>query len=267
MTANPADNQSPSTAEHDAALEQVIERGALVLQRNRDISLQELAAAITDEVPAFWAFPGQVIPFPEIPTPVTMTAELEQALRELPEVFGKVNLEERREMTEAEILDVYREHEALKILESDLKDRRDNLKAYVRHHMDVQAEREGRANPADLIEDGEKVAEASPRDKAGFYVLGEKGKPERLNIPETNLAFSREASSYKAELSGARLTELYEAGEITRDQYLALTREVRVFDEDKARKSIMKDHSLLKVLARITERGGMKSALYVRKAR
>ena len=263
-------NQSPATDEApDAALQQIIERGTLALQHNRDMTLTELAAAITDEVPAFWTAPGQVIPFPEIPTPVTLTDEIKQALNALPEVFGKVNLQDRREMTDAEVLDVYKEHEALKALEDVLKGRRDNLKTYVRHHMDVQAEREDRAKAADVFdtETGEKIADASPRDKAGHYVLGEKGKPERLNIADTNQAFSREASSYKASLSGERLTELADAGVITREQYLALTREVRVFDEDKARKSIMKDKSLLGVLARITERGGMKSALYVRKAR
>lgn len=265
MTVTPDVDQAP---EQSAELVQIIERGTYALRQNPNATLAELAAAITDEVPTFWAMPGMVVPFPDIPSPVSMTKEMEDALLALPEVFGKTNLDRRRTMTDDEVLAVYKEHEALKALETSLKDRRDNLKAYVRHHLDVAAEQEGRAVPADVFdENGEKVREASPRDPSGFYVLGEKGKPERLNIGDTGQAFSREASSYKAQVDGDRLTELYDAGQITREQYLALTVERRVFDEDKARKSISKDKTLLGVLARITQRGGMKSALYVRKAR
>lgn len=267
MTVTDDVNQSPAD-EVSKDLAVIIERGTYALKQNPNASLAELAAAITEEVPTFWAAPGVVVPFPEIPAPVSMTKEMEEALLSLPEVFGKVNLDKRRTMSDDEILAVYREHEALKALENSLKDRRDNLKAYVRHHLDVAAEQEGRAVPADVYdENGQKVQEASPRDPHGFYVLGEKGKPERLNIGETGQAFSREASSYKAQVDGERLTELYDAGQITREQYLALTVERRVFDEDKARKSIQKDKTLLGVLAKITERGGMKSALFVRRAR
>lgn len=263
MSVNSDDNQSPSKD-----LEVIIERGSYVLRSNPDASLAEIAAAITDEVPTFWAMPGQVVPFPDIPTPVQMTSQMQTDLETLPEVFGKVNLDSRRTLTEDEIVLVYREHEALKDLENALKGRRDNLKAYIRHHLDVAAEEENRAVPADVYDkNGDKIVEASPRDPSGFYVLGEKGKPERLNIPGTNQAFSREASSYKAQVSGDRLTELYNAGEISREDYLAFTREVRVFDEEKARKALAKDRRLLGLLAKITERGGMKSALFVRKAR
>lgn len=267
MTVTNDVDQSPET-EQSAELVTIIERGTYALKQNPNASLAELAAAITEEVPTFWAAPGVVVPFPEVPAPVTMTAEMEQALLALPEVFGKTAIEKRRTLTEAEILAVYREHEALKVLEDSLKSRRDALKTYVRHHLDAEAEEQDRAVPADVFdENGEKVREASPRDPHGHYVLGEKGKPERLNIPGTNQAFSREASSYKAQVDGHRLTELYDAGQITREQYLALTVERRVFDEDKARRAIQKDKTLLGVLARITQRGGMKSALYVRKAR
>lgn len=266
MTVTPDVDQASSTASKE--LDVIVERGSYLLRQNPDATLAELAAAITDEVPTFWAFPGQVVPFPDVPTPVTLTSEVQQALNALPEVFGKTNIEKRRTMTEDEISLVYREHEALKAIEDVLKNRRDNLKTYVRHHMDVDGEESGIAAPADVYdEEGQKVREASPRDPHGHYVLGEKGKPERLNVPGTNQAFSREASSYKAQVSGDRLTELFNAGEITREDYLAFTREVRVFDEDKARKALAKDRRLLGLLARITERGGMKSALYVRKAR
>lgn len=268
MTVTPDVDQSPVSDEVSKDLAIIIERGTYALKQNPDASLAELAAAITEEVPTFWAAPGVVVPFPEVPAPVQMTAEMEQALLALPALFGKTAIEKRRTMTDDEILAVYREHEALKVLEDALKTRRDSLKTYVRHHLDVAAEEEGRAVPADVYDaDGVKHVEASPRDPHGHYVLGEKGKPERLNIPETNQAFSREASSYKAKVDGDRLTELYDAGQISREDYLALTVERRVFDEDKARKAIQKNKTLLGVLAKITERGGMKSALYVRKAR
>lgn len=265
MTVTDDVNQAP---EQSAELVSIIERGTYVLKHNPNATLAEIAAAITEEVPNFWTVPGQVVPFPDVPTPVVMTPEIQEALNALPEVFGKVSVDKRRTMTEEEILDVYKEHEALKALEDVLKSRRDNLKTYVRHHLDVDAEERNIAVPADVFDKkGNKIADASPRDPHGHYVLGEKGKPERLHIPGTNQDFSREASSYKAQVDGDRLRELHEAGEISREDYLALTREVRVFDEDKARKALAKDKRLFGVLARITQRGGMKSALYVRKAR
>lgn len=266
MSITEINNGNEST--NSKSLDVIIERGTYALRQNPDVALADLAAQITEEVPTFWAAPGVVVPFPDVPSPVTLTPAIREALEALPEVFGKTSIEKRRTMTDAEILDVYREHEALKALEDALKSRRDSLKTYVRHHLDVDAEETNRAIPADVYDkDGNKIAEASPRDPHGHYVLGEKGKPERLNIPGTNQAFSREASSYKAKVSGDRLQELYEAGEITREEYLSFTREVRVFDEEKARKALSKDKSLLGLLARITERGGMKSALYVRKAK
>jgi hypothetical protein len=262
------DKQTDQSTEVSKDLTTIIERGQFALRMNPDQTLAELAAAITEEVPTFWTMPGQVIPFPDVPAPVIMTKEIQEALEALPEVFGKVNIEKRRTLTPEEITQVFDEHEALGALQNVLQDRRDNLKEYVRTHLDVDAEEENRAIPADVFDaEGNKIAEASPRDPHGHYVLGEKGSPERLNVPGTNKAFSREASSYKASISGDRLLELYEAGEISREDYLAFTREVRIFDENKARQAIHKDPRLLGLLARITQRGGMKSALFVRKAK
>lgn len=241
--------------EVDAALTPVIERGTLVLRADPEISLKDLATEITSEPPVHDPLGlGGVMPFPKIPEPVVLTDADIEALRALPEVFGKVNITERRVLTPEENAAIFREQQVVKAVLAVMSDREDSLKEYVRTSFDVQAEADGIADPA-----------TSPRDAAGHYVLGKKGAPERLPIPGTNKAWSREARGGSVSLSGARLEELYANGAISKEEYYAFTREVRVFDEKKARASIAKNPRLLGLLSRITQRGGMSSALFVRK--
>lgn len=251
------ENTEPQTAadEARAALAPVIERGTIVLRSNPDASLTEIAAAITEEPPLHDPLmTGAVMPFPAIPEPVVLDEEAIEALKALPAVFGQVNLDKRRTLTDLENQSVYTEMVVVKKVLETLKGREEALKEYVRTSFDVAAEEAGLADP-----------ETSPRDQHGHYVLGEKGKPERLPIPGTNKAWSREMRGGTTTLDGARLKELYEAEAITKEEYYAFTREVRVFDEEKARKSLAKDPNLLGLLARITKRGGVGSALFTRK--
>lgn len=251
------ENTTPQTTadEVSAALAPVIERGTIILRSNPDASLKEIAAAITEEPPLHDPLmQGGVMPFPDLPTPVVLEEDHIEALKALPAVFGKVNLEERRVMTDLENQSVHAEMVVVKKVMEVLSGREDALKEYVRTSMDVKAEQDGAAHP-----------EHSPRDAHGHYVLGKKGAPERLEIPGTNKAWSREMRGGTTTLDGARLRELYENDAISKEEYYAFTKEVRVFDEEKARKSVAKDPSLLGLLARITKRGGVSSALFIRK--
>ena len=57
------------------------------------------------------------------------------------------------------------------------------------------------------------------------------------------------------------------AGEISREDYLALTVENRVFDEAKASKAILAKPERLSILKRITKKTGANTSLTVRKAK
>lgn len=241
--------------EVQAALVPIIERGTQIIRANPDLSLKEIAAAITEEPPLHDPLmTGGVMPFPPMPDPVVLDEAAVEALRALPEVFGKTNITERRAMTPEENAAVHREMEVVKAVLAVMGNREDALKEYVRTSLDVAAEEAGLADP-----------EKSPRDANGHYVLGAKGKPERLPIPGTNKAWSREMRGGSTSIDSARLKELYEAEAITKEEYYAFTKEVRVFDEEKAHKAIFKNPSLLGLLTRITKRGGVSSALFTRK--
>ncbi len=248
------------------ALSPIAERGVIAARKDPSLSIKDLAQAIVDEPPLYWGG-KDLIPFPKVPNAVVLTDEDKVALSAFPTVFGKVAPTERRTLTGDEIHAAYLEHEVLSKIETLIASRRDNLKEYVKHHLDVDAEERNAAIPQPVVdkETGEVTVEASPRDSAGHYVLGSKGKPERLPIPDTNLEWSREARAGLTSVSGSRLTELYEAGEISKEDYYAFTREQRVFDEEKTRKSLAKNPALFDLLARITQRSGVGSAMFIRK--
>lgn len=255
-----------TTTTESTALSPTAEAGRLAFRTNPAASLKELAEQITEEPPLYWGG-TDLVPFPAVAPTLVITDEHAAALKALPEVFGKVQPKERRTLTAEEVKAAYDEHEVLKVIETLIADRRSAIKTTVKHHLDVLAEEENRAVPKPVIvkATGEVKVEASPRDADGHYVLGKKGEPERYAIPGTNQAWSREFRGGITSLSGARLKELYEAGEVSKEDYFAFTKEQRVFDEDKARASLAKNPRLYDLLVRITTRGGVGSSIWVRK--
>lgn len=195
----------------------------------------------------------------EVPETAMITPEVREALKALPRVFGKVIVEERRALQDAEIGDVYAEYKNIRTIGDTLKQREEVLKENIRTHIDVRAEGNG-VNDADL-------------DDSGHYLLPTKGNPVRVSIPNSNEQFSLEYRSGRAgktAISSEALLDAYEEGTITREQYLSLTRERRVFDEEKASKAVLADPSLLSVLRDASVRTGQTNpgtSLYLRKAK
>lgn len=195
-----------------------------------------------------------------VPDTSMITPEVRDALKTLPRVFGKVVVEERRELQESEIGDIYAEYKTITTIGDTLAQRKDVLKENIRTHIDVQAESNEDVDEDDL-------------DDSGHYLLPTKGNPVRVPIPNSNEQFSLEYRSGRAgktSISSEALLDAYETGAITREQYLSLTREVRVFDEDKASKAVLADPSLLAVLRDASRRTGQTNpgtSLYLRKAK
>jgi hypothetical protein len=232
-----------------AELSPLIKQGQIALREGA--SLAAVAAAMLVEMPEVEALAPAA---PTVPAPVELTPEVKQALEQMAEVFAAVQPTERRRLSDTEVAALYIERDVVKKVGEVLAGREENIKEYVRNHLDVVAEETGRTDAN------------TPRDSKGHYVVAEKGKPERLPIAGTNQAFSREFRSGKASVDGSRLLDMYEAGEISREDYLSFTREMRVFDEDKALKAINDDPKRLEILARLAVPASPTTSLFVRKA-
>lgn len=225
-------NTSEDPMEADLAV--LIERGKVAMNDPKVTDLKGLMARLVEEPVTLGGN------FPAIAPEVQITPEDAQALVALPAVFGKVQPTERREITADEADALMKEAAVIKTI-TDLLDGRDEaIKTIVRHHLDKEAERLGQAS------------DETPRTPAGNYAL-----PGKVDAPSTGQRWSRILTKGSASINANRLKELYEAGHVSREDYLAFTREERVFDEMKARDAIRKNPTLLGLLRKITDRSGV----------
>lgn len=243
------------TSTDKKALAAAVERGTIVLKQGGDLA--QIREALTDvaEVEA-----PQVVAFPPVPSPIVLTDDVKKALRRLPDVFAQVQPLERRALTEAELAQVHDERDVLGHIVDLLGGRQEDLKEIVRTHMDVVAEKDGKADPDESL-----------RDAHGHYVLAAKGNPERVHIPGTNLDFSREYRAGRDSLDTSVLEEMVTNGEISREAYLAMTVERRVFDENKTMLALSAKDSLradiFKAIKAMTKKGVPGTSLFTRKAK
>ena len=190
-----------------------------------------------------------------------------EALLALPGVFGKVQPDSRRTLTADEVKGLWDERLVLKAIGDLLDSREEDIKTLVRHHLDVDAEESGRAVSKAVIdpETHKVIVEATPRDINGHYVLAAPQQPERLNVPGTDQAFSREFRTGSISVDADLLLRLHEDGDLSREDYLSFTREVRVFDKAKALAAISKNPNLLGLLAKISRKGLASTSIQARK--
>jgi hypothetical protein len=238
--------------------------GVLALLRDKpDTKLTDLAAkvAVAETVQ-----PTDVAaPFPDLPKPVAITDELKRALKHLPAVFGSVDLNTRRSLTQKELDELTLEESVIRLIASVLGPRQDAIKEIIRVHMDVKAEETGVAVPkAKLGPEGEVIVAATPRDQNGHYLLAGPQDPHQVAVGPVR--WSQEYSADAAKPSLKVLEDLHKSGEISREDYLAVTRPERVLDESRLRTFIRKNPaSGLALLRKITVTGKAKASLYLRK--
>ena len=260
-----ATSQIEQEVEQETALVPFLQRGRIILAKET-FSFAEVQDAVLDPVNPH-AADEYVQPFPKVPAPVAMTDEVKGALARVAEVFNSVPITSRRALTPTEITSLFHEQETLRIIAKDLTARDEAIKEAIRTHQDVIAEVVGAARPAPVRdESGEIFAHATPRVKDGHYLLAAKNAPAVTEVPGTNKAYSNEYRTGSISINQKTLTTLAVSNEITRLQYLALTREVRVFDEAKATAAVVKDPSLLTVIRAISERTPPTVALNIRTA-
>ncbi len=204
------------------------------------------AALVADHTPP----PVVVTPKPSVQ--IKMTDKLVRALTVLPAVFAKVQPETARALSLTEVKELDEEYAAIQEIAKALTARSNAIKNTMRIHMASVAVAHGDANSRTDI------------DAKGFPVVASQGAPQQLPVPETTHAWSLEYREAEVTVNDGQLVRMLNDGEITRAQYLALTKDVRVFDEDKAFASIVKDNSLLSVLRKITRKGTPSTALFIR---
>lgn len=220
-------------------LEVLLKRGEVALAKNQDLSLRGLAAAMmADE----YAQP-EVQAFPELPKVRRLTDAARVALTKLSEVFGRVQPTERVLLDNEERAMLVLERQILTTVSEEVKAREEAIKETMRTQMDVQAEKDGRANP-----------QTTERDRHGHYLLAKPGVPETLDVPEMNGYWERTYRTGTTKVDTDTLLKMYEQGDISRTEYLALTESVRVPSERKIM-AFIRQHPQrgLKLLAQITQ--------------
>lgn len=241
----------------------VVERGRTLLKK-KEATLSDVALAVTQDVTEV----KDPKPFPAVPKGRTLTEAVRNVLKSVPQVFGSVQMETRRTLSEAELEQVYTEHAVLDTVCKTLKARVEDIKEIVRTHMDVDAEERNLARAKEVHRGGKLAAEATPRDSKGHFLLAqETGHPYRIPIPGTDKEYSLEYRAGKVTLDGDALLGMFERGEISREEYLGFTRETRVLDETRATNFIKRNPERgMDILAKITHQEPPSTSLYIRKA-
>jgi hypothetical protein len=246
-------------------IEPVLAGALALLQAKPDISLDELAAQVVAAVPAAPA--AEAEPFPKLPKTVELTDEVRRALKNVASIFNSVVIKDRRSLTKDELDLLTMEQGVIILIGATLIARQEAIKETIRHHMDVDAEEQGLAVPKDKLgPDGEVIVAATPRDQHGHYLLATSGEPHQVQCGP--VLWSQEASSATPKPNDSALQAGFRAGTISREDYLAVSREVRVFDPEKARALVRKEPARgLAVLRQVTVGGKPKSSLYLREVK
>lgn len=249
-------------------LEAAIERGRIALKSD-DATLGTVAKAMVDADVADAPLAPEAQPFPDLPKRVELTDKVRRAMNALPKLFGAVQPELRRTLSDRELNDLYFEREAIRTVTTALSGRDDAIKETVRNHMDADAEERGVAVPKAQVDKktGEVIVPATPRDSHGHYVLATPEKREEVPIPGTNQMFVREYRRPSVSVDLSALLKMYEDGEITREEFLGMTRETRVLDEGKVWNFVRRyPERGLELLGKITKHGAPGTNFNVRKA-
>lgn len=240
-------------------------RGALKLIEE-NAPLDEVAGAI--ESPG--EPPQEERPFPDLPSPLPLSAEVKAAMLLLPDLFGKVHPVTRRALDENEVKAIGREAELVKAVKAVLEDRDKAIGEIVRVHNDVTAETQGVAvsRPHTGRRGGEikVIVEATQRDSKGHYLLSAPQNPVQVPIPGTGKAFSQEFTSGKISYNEDALQALVDSNALRAAEYRAIT--TRRLDPAKMSEFIRKHPARgLEVLRRITRRSAPGQSMYIRKSK
>lgn len=178
---------------------------------------------------------------------VEFTAVLRNALKALPDLFGQVMPDKARLLDRHEVKALTDEMNAITVIEEQLKQRKEAIKATMRNHQDFQGQEDGTASGSVRIAEG--VAK-------GHLLLGRAGQPYETPVDGYADCWQQKMVRGKVEVDGSGIFDLFKAGLVEHEEMLAFTRVAgRVYDEDKAQAFIRKNPERgLKILAALTVR-------------
>lgn len=188
-----------------------------------------------------------------LPSTTKLDSDDRAALERLPKVYGQVVPTEKRDLTEAEVAALFEERQTLDALEKMIKERKEAIRDTVVNAMDCRYE----AGPSD--------EEEPDRDKGGHYV-----RNGAIRVPDSKQQFSWEASGGKIQVDLDALREVAadpEIPEITHQDFLNMTDQVRVLNVGAFLQEIKDKPELLKVLGQFVSQGAPRGALYIRRAK
>lgn len=229
-------------------------RGMIALKRHEKTLIEVIDDLLPEPVHEVHT---EVVPFPAVPKTPILTEKEHTALGRLPEVFAKVLVEDRRTLKPEEIKSLFDEKVTLQTILKALDKREEVINENIRTHVDVDHEERAIAVPKDKVNrQGDVIVKATERDAKGHYIFARPQQPTRVPVPDTNEEFSLEYRKGRGQvvIDGDELLGMYEDERITRAQYLSMTREMRVFDEEKASKAAEKDEAIMEILVEISRR-------------
>lgn len=186
-----------------------------------------------------------------LPVPSQITEAQHKAVERVGKVFGKVVPTERRVLTSVEVASLVDEKQTLDEIKKMAVGRQENIRITIFNHLDVEAEGAGKNRDA-------------LRDNHGFYILGGEVRGE----PDTPKKFTREVRDSAPSLNTEALKNLADDPEVdfTHQDYLKMTTQVRVVDENKVLLAMKKDPRLILAISNAINPGKKISSMNLRNA-
>lgn len=177
---------------------------------------------------------------PPEPVPVlAITDDQRKALREIVSVYGVVAPTKPVILTDSELATLVHEREIIDTILPFLTSRKDkSIREAFANHFDRLVEE-------DWSDEGQEAE--IPTDRHGHYAV-----KQEQPVPGTARKVQRLVSGGKPKIGSVEIQVAYERGDLSHDEYLAVTTKPEVkrdFDEAKARAAIKKDPALAVKLA------------------
>jgi len=155
----------------------------------------------------------------------------------------------RRMLTTPELEEVTRTYEALQTALKGLDRARNQIKAAAFNHFDAVAEHDG------------KITDETQFTKEGWAIVDDR---ESAAVEGLRKILTREVSGGKVQLPLEALRALVEDEKLGQEDFLALTRQIRVVDEDRVMAWLSKNADRADVLAEATEIGKSSASFWLR---
>jgi hypothetical protein len=234
------------------AVEQQVAQAALArMQDAKPWKLDDLAKILAGPAPEI----AKDAPFPAPAAKVKMTDGLRRALKALPAVFGSVQPTEHRRLEKAEIESLTEEILTIQAVKAELASREEAIKEAVRHHIDFVA--------AEHLPEGAELLRAAEGVSKGHVIAATAGNPFKIDVQGAQDPWEQRYVQGKPSVSGSKIPGLRKEGALTHKEGLALTREARVFDENKLAEFIRKHPERgVEILRLLTTMGAPSASLY-----